>query len=211
MNCSKESMKLYAVTDRSWLNGRTLYSQVEEAIKGGATFVQLREKELDCESFLEEARELKKLCSQYGVPFVVNDNVDIAVAADADGVHVGQEDMEVGAVRRRLGPGKIIGVSCKTAEQARLAQSQGADYLGAGAMFPTGSKQDATGITVDRLQEICGAVTIPVVAIGGIGPDNVEQLRGTGIAGVAVISALFAQENVKTAAEEMNRLLTQIL
>ncbi|MCR5090246.1 MAG: thiamine phosphate synthase [Oscillospiraceae bacterium] len=211
MNCSREALRLYAITDRSWLNGRTLYSQVEEALKGGATFVQLREKELDYESFLREARELRKLCADYGVPFVINDNIDVAIAADADGVHVGQEDMEAGDVRRRLGPDKIIGVSCKTAEQARIAQAHGADYLGAGAMFPTGSKKDASSITMDALHEICASVTIPVVAIGGIGMSNVEQLSGSGIAGISVISALFAQDDVKKAAEELNKKLTQVL
>ncbi|MCR5089663.1 MAG: thiamine phosphate synthase [Oscillospiraceae bacterium] len=211
MNCSRESLRLYAITDRSWLNGRSLYSQVEEALKGGTTFVQLREKELDYESFLQEARELRKLCADYGVPFVINDNVDIAVAVDADGVHVGQEDMEAGDVRRRLGPDKIIGVSCKTAEQAKIAQAHGADYLGAGAMFPTGSKKDASSITMEALHEICSAVSIPVVAIGGISLSNVDQLRGSGIAGISVISALFAQEDIKAAAEKLNRKLTQVL
>ena len=134
MNCRPEDMLLYAVTDRAWLNGATLESQVEQALKGGATFVQLREKELDEETFLEEAKKIKKLCGKYHVPFVINDNVDIALAVDADGVHVGQSDMEAGKVREKLGPDKIIGVSCKTVEQALLAKKHGADYLGVGAM-----------------------------------------------------------------------------
>ena len=143
MNCDKNSLLLYAVTDRSWLNGRTLYEQVEDALKGGATFIQLREKKLDKEDFLKEAIEIQALCRQYHVPFVINDDVDIALQIDADGVHVGQSDMEAGDVRTTLGPDKIIGVSAQTVEQAVLAEQRGADYLGVGAVFPTGSKDDA--------------------------------------------------------------------
>ena len=138
MKCDKKDLLLYAVTDRHWLNGRTLYSQVEEALKGGATFIQLREKELDEEHFLEEAKEIKELCRRYQVPFVINDNVEIALAVDADGVHVGQSDMEAGDVRAKLGPDKMIGVSAQTVEQAVMAEQNGADYLGVGAVFPTG-------------------------------------------------------------------------
>ena len=203
MKCDKESLLLYAVTDRSWLNGQTLYEQVEQALEGGATFVQLREKELDEEHFLEEAREIKELCRKYNVPFVINDNVDIALAMDADGVHVGQIDMEAGDVRAKLGPDKIIGVSAQTVEQALLAQSHGADYLGVGAVFPTGSKADASEVSHDTLREICEAVDIPVIAIGGIGKNNVKKLSGSGICGIAVISAIFAQKDIKTATEEL--------
>ena len=203
MKCDKENLLLYAVTDRSWLNGQTLYEQVEQALEGGATFVQLREKELDEEHFLEEAREIKELCRKYNVPFVINDNVDIALAMDADGVHVGQSDMEAGDVRAKLGPDKIIGVSAQTVEQALLAQSHGADYLGVGAVFPTGSKADASEVSHDTLREICEAVDIPVIAIGGIGKNNVKKLSGSGICGIAVISAIFAQKDIKTATEEL--------
>ena len=203
MKCDKESLLLYAVTDRSWLNGQTLYEQVEQSLEGGATFVQLREKELDEEHFLEEAREIKELCRKYNVPFVINDNVDIALAMDADGVHVGQSDMEAGDVRAKLGPDKIIGVSAQTVEQALLAQSHGADYLGVGAVFPTGSKADASEVSHDTLREICEAVDIPVIAIGGIGKNNVKELSGSGICGIAVISAIFAQKDIKTATEEL--------
>ena len=169
MNCRPEDMLLYAVTDRAWLNGETLESQVEKALKGGATFVQLREKELDEEMFLEEAKKIKKLCAEYHVPFVINDNVDIALKVDADGVHVGQSDMEAGKVREKLGPDKIIGVSCKNVEQALLAKKHGADYLGVGAMYPTGTKKDATAVTPEALSAICQAVDIPVVitVVGG--------------------------------------------
>lgn len=197
MKCDKKDLLLYAVTDRRWLGSRRLADQVEEALKGGVTFVQLREKDLDEERFLEEAREIKKLCGRYGVPFVINDNVDIAQAVDADGVHVGQSDMEAGDVRARLGQDKIIGVSAQTVEQALLAESRGADYLGVGAVFATGSKADALEVDHETVKAICQAVHIPVIAIGGITRENVGALTGTGVCGVAVISAIFAQEDVE--------------
>lgn len=203
MNCRPEDMLLYAVTDRAWLNGETLESQVEKALKGGATFVQLREKELDEEMFLEEAKKIKKLCAEYHVPFVINDNVDIALKVDADGVHVGQSDMEAGMVREKLGPDKIIGVSAQTVEQAILAEQKGADYLGVGAVFPTGSKDDAVEVSHDTLKAICEAVQIPVIAIGGISTGNVMELSGSGICGIAVISAIFAKPDIETAAREL--------
>ncbi len=199
-NCKKENLLLYAVTDRNWLNGKSLYSQVENALKGGVTFVQLREKNLDDAAFLEEAKEIQKLCRKYHVPFVINDNVDIAAQIDADGVHVGQSDMEAGDVRRKLGSGKIIGVSAQTVEQAVRAQEHGADYLGVGAVFPTGSKADAVEVSHETVREICEAVDIPVIAIGGITKDNVTELAGTGICGIAVISAIFAQREIEDAA-----------
>ena len=204
MRFDKDDLLLYAVTDRTWLGpGETLDQAVEAALKGGTTFVQLREKHLDEDAFLEEARQLKILCRQYGVPFVVNDNVEIAMAADADGVHVGQDDMEAGDVRRKIGPSKILGVSVQTVEQALLAQERGADYLGVGAVFATGSKDDADDVSHDTLQAICEAVDIPVVAIGGITRENVQQLIGRGLAGIAVISAIFAQDDIQKAAEDL--------
>ena len=202
-NADRKNLNLYAITDRHWLNGRTLYSVVKESLEGGVTFLQLREKELDEEHFLEEARELQKLCREYQVPFVINDNVDIAVAINADGVHVGQSDMEAGDVRAKLGPDKIIGVTAKTVEQAVLAQERGADYLGVGAVFHTDSKADAREISFDTLKDICKAVSIPVIAIGGITEENVKELAGTGICGVAVISAIYAQNDIKKAAENL--------
>lgn len=203
MNCDKKDLLLYAVTDRSWLNGRTLYEQVEEALKGGVTFVQLREKNLDDTAFLQEAKEIKELCARYHVPFVINDNVNIAAEIDADGVHVGQSDMEAGDVRKKLGPDKIIGVSAQTVEQALRAQAHGADYLGVGAVFPTGSKADAVEVSHDTVREICRAVDIPVIAIGGITRENVIELKGTGICGIAVISAIFAQQDIEEAARTL--------
>lgn len=210
MRCDKQDLLLYAVTDRSWLGEESLYSQVEKALKGGATFVQLREKELDKEHFLEEAKEIKELCKKYQVPFVINDNVEIALAADADGVHVGQTDMEAGDVRAKLGPDKIIGVSVQTVEQALLAQERGADYLGVGAVFPTGSKADADEVSHETLKAICAAAEIPVIAIGGISTDNVRRLSGSGICGIAVISAIFAKKDIENAAKELKALAKEM-
>lgn len=203
MKSDKDNLLLYAVTDRRWLNGDTLVHQVEEAIKGGATFVQLREKTLDEAHFLEEAKEIKALCRKYHVPFVINDSVDIAIEMDADGVHVGQSDMEAGDVRAKLGPDKIIGVSAQTVGQALLAEKHGADYLGVGAVFSTGSKDDADDVSFDTLKAICEAVNIPVIAIGGICADNVSLLSGSGICGIAVISAIFAQPDIAAATADL--------
>lgn len=203
MKLDKKDLLLYAVTDRHWLGDRTLYEVVKESLDGGATFIQLREKNLDQEHFLEEAKELKKLCAEYKVPFVINDNVDIALEIDADGVHVGQSDMEAGDVRAKLGPDKIIGVSAQTVEQALLAEKHGADYLGVGAVFPTGSKDDAIEVSHETLKAICKAVSIPVIAIGGITVDNTSSLAGTGICGIAVISAIYGQENILEATKKL--------
>ena len=211
MNCAKEDLLLYAVTDRHWLNGRSLIEVVKESLEGGVTFLQLREKELDDESFLKEAKELKALCREYKVPFVINDNVEIAIKTDADGVHVGQSDMEAGDVRKRLGPDKIIGVSAQTVEQAVLAEKRGADYLGVGAVFPTGSKDDADDVSFDTLKSICEAVSIPVVAIGGISKENAIKLKGSGICGVAVISAIYAAPDIKEAAYELKEVTKKII
>jgi len=211
MKCDKNDLLLYAVTDRSWLKGKTLYQQVEETLQGGATFIQLREKDLSEAEFLEEARELKMLCRGYGVPFVINDNVEIAKAVDADGVHVGQSDMEAGDVRAALGPDKIIGVSAQTVEQAILAEQRGADYLGVGAVFPTGSKDDAQVLSQGTLQAICEAVSIPVIAIGGIGCGNVGELTGSGICGIAVISAIFAQDDIPAATAALKALTEKMV
>ena len=211
MGVNKSDLLLYAVTDRSWLGGHTLYQDVEAAIKGGATFIQLREKKLDEEHFLEEAKEIKELCKRYRVPFVINDNVEIALAMDADGVHVGQSDMEAGMVREKLGPDKIIGVSAQTVEQAILAEQKGADYLGVGAVFPTGSKDDAVEVSHDTLKAICEAVHIPVIAIGGISTGNVMELSGSGICGIAVISAIFAKPDIETAARELRKQTEKML
>ena len=211
MKCDKNDLILYAVTDRTWLGNRTLCEQVEETLKGGATFVQLREKELDDKAFLKEAFAIKELCRKYNVPFVINDNVDIAVMVNADGVHVGQKDMAAGYVRTVIGKNKILGVSVQSVEQAILAEKMGADYLGVGAVFSTGSKADADDVSHETLKEICDAVSIPVVAIGGIGIDNILELTGSGICGVAVISAIFAADNIQKATAKLKKITKQVV
>ena len=205
MNCDKNDLLLYAVTDRHWLDGRRLIDVVRESLDGGVTMVQLREKTL------EEAKELQTLCRERGVPFLVNDNVEIAREMNADGVHVGQSDMEAQDVRAILGPDKILGVSAQTVEQAVLAEKHGADYLGVGAVFPTGSKDDADDVSYETLKAICGAVSIPVVAIGGITQENVAKLAGSGICGVAVISAIYAAKNIQQASADLKAATEKML
>ena len=206
MNCAEQDLLLYAVTDRHWLHGRTLHEVVKESLDGGVTFLQLREKDLDEARFLDEAKDIKTLCNAYGVPFLINDNVDIALAVDADGVHVGQSDMEAGDVRAKLGPDKIIGVSAHNVEEAVAAQAAGADYLGAGAAFVTSTKGDARPIPHAMYRAITDAVDIPVVAIGGITEENMAELRGCGLDGVAVVSSLFAAQDVAAAAGRLRAL-----
>ncbi len=196
-------MLLYAVTDRRWLGDKTLASQVEKSIEGGVTCIQLREKELDDEEFLNEALEIKKICNKYNVPFIINDNVEVALKCGADGIHVGQSDMNAGSLRRLVGEEMIIGVSAGTVDEALEAAANGADYIGTGSVFVTSTKDDADHVTYDTLKEICSAVEIPVVAIGGITRENIQELQGSGVDGIAVVSALFAQEDIKSAAAEL--------
>ena len=203
MRCDRRHMRLYAVTDRAWLGARTLCEQVEAALKGGVTCVQLREKELEEAAFLQEARELSALCRRYGVPFLVNDNVDIALASGADGVHVGQEDMDPAQVRLRAGKDMLLGVSVHTVEEAREAVRKGADYLGVGAMFPTGTKADAERVPRQVLRNICAAVDVPVVAIGGLNRESIPRLSGSGVDGVALVSAIFSAEDIEGACREL--------
>lgn len=198
-----DSLLLYAVTDRTYIGKKSLSQKVQEVIEGGATFIQLREKNLNQSDLLLEAKEIQTLCKKAHVPFVINDDVQLAKEIDADGVHVGQEDMEAASARELLGPDKIVGVSAQTVEQALLAEKMGADYLGVGAVFPTNSKDDAEDVSFETLKAICEAVSIPVIAIGGIHKDNVLQLKGSGIVGVAVISALFSQEDSCQATQEL--------
>lgn len=204
-----EKLLLYAVTDRHWLGERTLYEVVRESLDGGVTFLQLREKNLDEDSFYEEAVRLQAIAREYKVPFVINDNVEIAVRMNADGVHVGQDDMDAGNVRALIGPDKILGVSAQTVEQAVLAEQQGADYLGVGAVFPTGSKDDAIDVPFETLKAICEAVSIPVVAIGGITKENTPKLAGSGICGIAVISAIYAQKDIREAASALKKVTAE--
>lgn len=192
----RQSMLLYAVTDRSWLKeGQTLLSVCEDVLQHGATFLQIREKDLDTVSFQEEAAQLKQLCSRYKVPYVVNDSVEIAMAIDADGVHVGQSDIKGRDIRSMIGADKILGISAGTVAEAVAAEQAGADYIGVGAVFGTSTKKDARNLTVEKLKEITGAVSIPVVAIGGINSKNLMELAGSGVDGVAVVSAIFAAED----------------
>ena len=211
MKCDKKDLLLYGVTDRSWLGERTLYSAVEQSILGGVTMVQLREKDLEKEEFQKEARQIQELCKKHQVPFLINDNVELAVEIEADGVHVGQHDMEAGEVRRKIGPDKILGVSAQTVEQALKAQAAGADYLGVGAVFPTGTKDDADAVSLDTLKAICQAVDIPVVAIGGIKESNIQALKGSGICGVAVVSAIYAKEDPQAAAAGLRKLTEEAI
>lgn len=204
-------MLLYAVTDRSWIGERTLLGQVKEALEGGVTCVQLREKQLDDKSFLSEALEIRELCRAYGVPFIVNDNVDIAVRCKADGIHVGQRDMEAGDVRSIVGKDMIIGVSAQTVEQAVAAEKAGADYLGVGAVFSTSTKADACEVTFQTLREICSSVSIPVVAIGGINKKNILRLSGSGADGVAVVSAIFAAEDIESECKILKKLSEEMV
>lgn len=204
-------MLLYAVTDRAWVGKQSLYEQVESALKGGATCIQLREKELDDENFLNEAMEISALCKQYGVPFFINDNVEIAIKCHADGIHVGQEDMAAAQVREKVGNDMIIGVSAHSVEEALEAVKNGADCLGVGAMFSTSTKTDVNVLPKETLRDICAAVDIPVVAIGGIGKDNISSLAGTGVDGVALVSAIFAADDIENECRLLRRLSEEMV
>lgn len=192
----RQAMLLYAVTDQSWLKeGQTLLSVCEDVLANGATFLQIREKDLAADAFEAEAAKLKALCQTHHVPYVVNDSVEIALAIDADGVHVGQTDIKGRDIRSMIGPDKILGISAGTVEEAIAAETAGADYIGVGAVFGTSTKKNARNLTVEKLQEISNAVSIPVVAIGGINAKNLMKLKGSGVDGVAVVSAIFAAED----------------
>ena len=203
MRLDKKHMLLYAVTDRAWVGTKSLYEQVKEALENGVTCVQLREKELNESDFLKEAKQISTLCKEYKAPFIVNDNVNIAIACKADGIHIGQEDMELTNVRKLVGEDMIIGVSAHTVEEAIKAQEGGADYIGIGAVFATSTKTDVDVLSFETLKSICEAVDIPTVAIGGIKKDNICKLKGSGIDGVAVVSAIFAAKDIATATKEL--------
>lgn len=196
-------MLLYIVTDRTWLGENSLVEQVEQTIKAGATFIQLREKDLSFDEYVKIAKDVKTITDKYKIPFVINDNVDVALAVCADGIHVGQSDMQAQNVRVLIGENKILGVSAQTVEQAIKAEECGADYLGVGAVFSTSTKTDANNISIDTLRDICSAVSIPVVAIGGISKNNIFELTGSGVDGVAVVSAIFAQHDITSATTEL--------
>ena len=211
MKVDSKSMQLYLVTDRSWLNGKTLLSEVEKCLDAGVTFLQLREKDLDEQEFLNEAKQIGEAARSRCVPFIINDNLEVALKSGADGVHVGQHDMSAKNVRALIGPQKILGVSAQTVEQAVAAERAGADYLGVGAVFHTSTKLDAADVDHQTLKAICDAVSIPIVAIGGIGPDNIMQLAGSGIDGVAVISSILAQPDVAQATARLKALCREML
>lgn len=202
MKFKSEQLSLYAITDRNCLRGRNIAEQVEQAILGGVTCIQLREKNLSTEKLVEEAKEVLKICRQYGIPLIINDDYKTAVEIGADGVHVGIEDAPVAEIRRFAGSDFIIGATAKTVEQARFAEISGADYIGVGAVFPSPTKKNAIRITPEQLREICTSVSIPAVAIGGITAENVSEIKNCGQRGIAVVSAIFAAEDVKAAAEE---------
>jgi len=199
MKFDKKMLLLYAVTDRAWVGKQTLLEQIEDALKGGATIIQLREKKLDDDSFVEEAIQVRALCHKYNVPLIIDDNVDVAIKSGADGVHVGIEDAPVAEIRKRVSADFIIGATCKTVEQAKIAEAAGADYMGVGAVFPSPTKTNALRITNEQLREIIASVSIPAVAIGGISYDNVCEIKGSSVSGVAVVSAIFGAEDIKKA------------
>lgn len=200
----QKAMCLYLVTDQRWVHN-SFYEDIEKALVGGVTCVQIREKHLNKEAFIKEAIDIKQLCHQYHVPLIINDNVDVMIASDADGIHVGQSDMAAQDVRKLIGPNKILGVSVQTVEQAQIAYNAGADYLGVGAVFSTSTKDDAVEVHQQTLKEICRVVPVPIVAIGGINEENISYLTHSGIDGVAVVSAIMAQDDI----EKATRLLKQ--
>ena len=211
MKFDSRQLLLYAVTDRAWTGRQTLYEQIESALQGGATMIQLREKNLSDEDFIREAVQVKALCSRYNVPLIINDRPVVALKSGANGVHVGIEDQPVEEIRRAAGKDFIIGATAKTVEQAQKAQSAGADYLGVGAVFPSPTKKNAIRITAGQLREICASVSIPAVAIGGISKQNMPELMGTGIHGVAVVSAVFSAGDIKAACKELREMAETIV
>ena len=210
MKIEKNAMQLYAITDRNWLNGNTLASQVEDALRGGATFLQLREKNASKEEIIKEALEIKEICKKYNVPFVIDDDVDIAKEVNADGVHIGQNDASYKYARDILGDNKIIGMTAHNLEEALTAQNSGADYIGVGAVFNTSTKLDTIPMSRETLMQITSNISIPVVAIGGINENNILELKGSGVDGVAVISAIFSKEDITEAAKNLLSLSKQL-
>lgn len=205
MNFTKEQLNLYLVTDRHWLANRNLEDDVEKAILGGITMVQLREKNLDNESFIKLAKKVKQVCHKYKVPFIINDNLEVALAVDSDGIHIGQDDLPANLVRQKIGPNKILGVSVHNLDEAIAAKNAGATYLGAGAMFSTTTKDNTTNLSIEKLQTITTNINIPVVAIGGINYDNCLSLKNCNLAGIAVVSAIMAATNISEAASKLKK------
>ena len=211
MKFNENMLRLYAVTDQAWVGRQTLLEQIEDALKGGATIVQLREKNMDEEAFVEEAIAVRNLCRKYNVPLIINDNVDVALKSRADGVHVGIEDTPVEEIRKRVPADFIIGATCKTIGQAKAAEAAGADYIGVGAVFPSSTKTSAVRITNEQLREIVSSVAIPAVAIGGICCENVCEIKGSSVSGVAVVSAIFAAEDIEKATALLKERVTAVI
>ena len=210
MKLDKKHMHLYAITDRAWTGEKSLYEQIEEALKNGVSCLQLREKNLDEDEFIKEAKKIAALCNKYNIPFIVNDNVNVAIASNANGIHIGQGDMDIKKVRSLVGEKMIIGVSAHTVEEAREAEKNGADYIGIGAVFNTSTKNDVMPVSYETLKSICEAVSIPKVAIGGINKDNISKLKGSKVDGVAVISAIFGAKDIGSATKELSILVKEL-
>lgn len=206
-----KQLKLYGITDRQWLKEKSLIESIQEAILGGTSIIQIREKDLDQNNFIQEAKEIKNICDKYKIPLIINDNVFVAKEIDASGVHLGQDDMDIEQARQILGPNKIIGISAHNLTEAKLAKEQGADYLGVGAIYNTSTKLDANLVSINTLKEICNSVDIPVVAIGGLNKTNIINLKDTGIVGVALVSAIFNQENIQETCKELVKTIEEVV
>lgn len=204
------NLTLYAVTDRGCLNGRDLHDAVTSALEGGVTLIQLREKDIQLNEYIKEAKEIKAICNRFSVPLIIDDNVEVCIKSGADGVHLGQNDMPCDEARKLLGDTKIIGVTAKTTEQAKMAQKMGADYIGSGAVFGTSTKADAIKMDMETLKSICDSVSIPVVAIGGINKQNIRELRGSGISGAAIVSGIFGTNDIRTVSQELLTIMEEI-
>lgn len=211
MKLDRKTLQLYAITDRTWLDDRKLQDDVQKAIDGGITFLQMREKSLSTDDFIKEALAIKELAQTNDIPLVINDDIDVAIKVDADGVHIGQDDIAVSVARKMLGTDKILGVSAHTLEQALKAQKDGADYIGVGAVFNTSTKSNASNVSISTLREICDNISIPVVTIGGITADNALKLQGTGVSGICVISAIFGSSDINGATNKLRRISKQII
>lgn len=211
MKFEKETLRLYAVTDRSWVGRQTLYEQIEDALKGGVTILQLREKNLDKSAFVEEAIKVKQICRRYNVPLIINDSVEVALESGADGVHVGIEDVPVSEIRKIVPKDFIIGATAKTVEQALTAEEGGADYLGIGAVFPSPTKKTAIRITKQDFIKIKSSVSLPAVAIGGITYENIDELSCCTADGFAVVSAIFAAQNIQEATKRLREKIDKLI
>lgn len=211
MKVNKESMLVYAITDRHWTGTQTLEQQVEEVLKNGATFLQIREKNMTHDELVKEAVRIKEIAARYNVPVVIDDDIYAVMEADVDGVHIGQNDMDYVEARKLLGDNKIIGMTAPSVALAKKVEELGADYIGAGAVFSTNTKKDTKPLELSTLKEICNSVSIPVVAIGGIDHSNVRELKGTDIDGVAVISALFGASNPGKATKELVSIMKDVI